>query len=258
MTSNVSYRLMLHRMGYYDYQQGLIYRHLNQEGGWSSHLENCRKFILDAADIIKPSVITVLGSGWLLDVPLTELAERATTVNLVDIVHPPEVKSQVAGLKNVILREDDVTGGLISEVWKKAGHRTFLNKLRTFGSIDVSEYQPQYDPGMVVSLNIITQLETIPLRLLRKKSSADMSAITGFRKLIQEKHLSFLLKHRSVLISDIAEVETESSGRINEIRSLLAELPESEHTMSWTWNFETRAPDFYTKKSVFRVTALII
>ena len=249
---------MLHRMGYYDYQQGLIYRHLNQEGGWAGHLENCRKFILDAADIIKPSVITVLGSGWLLDVPVKELAERTATINLVDIVHPPEVKDQVAGLNNVILREDDLTGGLISEVWKKAGHRTFLNKLTTIGSIEIGEYTPQYDPGMVVSLNIITQLETMPLRLLRKKSSADEAAINRFREQIQQSHLSFLRKHRSVLITDIAEVETESSGKVNEIRSLLTELPESEHTMNWTWNFETSAPDYYTKKSVFRVTALII
>jgi len=258
MTLSTSYRRILHRMGYYNYQQGLIYRHLNQEGGWSSHLGNCRSFILKSFDLIRPSVITVLGSGWLLDLPLRELADRVTAINLVDIVHPPEVKSQVAELKNVILREEDVTGGLISEVWQKAGHRTFLNKLGSLDEIEIPEYKPEFDPGMVVSLNIFTQLESMPLQLLKKKSACDDDRFLQFRKEIQQNHIAFLRKHHSVLITDLSEVVTESNGRIDEIVSVLVDLPRARLKEEWTWNFDLKRSDYYRKRSVFKVAAILL
>lgn len=258
MTLDSSYRRILHRMGYYNYQQGLIYHHLNQEGGWNSHLTNCRNFILKSCDIVKPDVVTVLGSGWLLDFPLSELAEKVSEVNLVDIIHPPEVKNQSAGFKNVVLREDDITGGLISEVWKKAGKRSFFNRLRSVGEIKIPEYQPQFDAGMIVSLNIFTQLESLPLDLLKKKSTADEESLLKFRKKVQESHISFLKKHKSVLITDLSEIVTDKSGRTDEIISVLVDLPEASCREEWTWYFDLKRSDYYNKRSVFKVAALLI
>lgn len=258
MTLSASYRRILHRMGYYNYQQGLIYHHLNQEGGWNSHLQNCRNFILKAVEIVKPEIVTVLGSGWLLDFPLREISERVSVVNLVDIVHPPQVKSQTEGLKNVILREDDVTGGLVSEVWEKAGHRTFFNRLRSINGIQVPEYQPAFDTGLVISLNIFTQLESMPLELLKKKSKADDLSFLQFRKEIQYKHIAFLRKHESVLVTDLSEVVTEKSGRTSEIISVLVDLPDARMKEEWTWNFDLKRSDYYNKRSVFRVAALLL
>ena len=126
MAHSESYRRMLSRMGYYNYQQGLIYRHLNQEGGWDVHLERCRSFILRALDYYRPGKVTVLGSGWLLDLPLSEMAGMTDEISLVDIVHPPGVNQQVASLKKVKISEQDITGGLILEVWNKTRKRNFL------------------------------------------------------------------------------------------------------------------------------------
>ena len=70
-------------MGYYNYQNGLIYRHLNQEGGWDSHLERCRSFILEGVGFYKPGKVTVLGSGWLLELPFAEMVERTGKICLV-------------------------------------------------------------------------------------------------------------------------------------------------------------------------------
>lgn len=257
MGYDAKYRIILHRMGYYAYQQGLIYRHLNQEGGWNSHLKNCRNFILKAADYYKPSVITVLGSGWLLDIPLKELAERTSQINLVDVVHPPEVKAQVSGMKNVFLREEDVSGGLIREVWQKAGHRFFFNKLHSIDEIKIREYQPGYKPGLVISLNILTQLESMPLKLLLKKADVSGEVLLNFRKEIQNKHISFLTKHKSVLITDTSEVVTENSGEVNEVKSVLADLPAGKEASEWTWDFDLRMSDYYNKRSVFKVSAIL-
>ena len=79
-------------MGYYNYQRGLIVHHLHEEGSWNTHLTNSRNFILKSLDFYKPAVVTVFGSGWLLDLPLLEINEMADEINLVDIIHPPEVK----------------------------------------------------------------------------------------------------------------------------------------------------------------------
>jgi hypothetical protein len=172
-------------------------------------------------------------------------------------VHPPEVKSQVNELKNVILREEDISGGLISEVWQKAGHRSFLNKLRSLDEIKIKEYQPQFDTGMVISLNILTQLESLPLELLKKRSVKNEESYLRFRKEVQSKHISFLKKHESVLITDISEVFTGKSGNISENPSMLADLPESKYKEEWTWNFDLKKSDYYSKKSVFKVSAMI-
>jgi len=258
MSHSISYRRILNRMGYYNYQRGLIFHHMDEEGSWNSHLKNCRNFILKALDYYKPSEVTILGSGWLLDIPLKEINDLVAEINLVDIIHPPEVKEQVSGLAKVILREDDVSGGLINEVWSKARHRTFFNRLRSLDGILISEYQPQFDPGMVISLNILTQLENLPLEFLRRRSVKNEENYLRFRKEIQSKHISFLKKHESVLISDISEVITDKSGNVVENPSALTDLPEAKLREDWTWDFDLKKSDYYSKKSVFKVSAMIL
>lgn len=248
---------ILNRMGYDNYQQNLIYRHLNQEDGWDSHLRNCRNFILRAIDFHNPSVVTLLGTGWLLDVPLKELSERTDRINLVDILHPAEVRSQAAGLKNVVLRKNDVTGGLILNTWQEARYRLLLRKLATLDNIIIPEYQPDFETGLVISVNIMTQLEFLPVEFLKKRSHVPEEEYLRFRKEIQEKHLSFLRKHKSALITDVAEIITDRSGKSREVQSLLAELPPAQVREEWTWNFDARRSDYYSKRSVFRVSALI-
>ncbi len=244
-------------MGYYNYQQGLIYRHLNQDEGWKSHEENCRQFILQAIDFRKPDKITVLGSGWLLEVPVAEMAERVKTIILTDIVHPPEVISQTSGLNNISLSGEDITGGLIEEVWKKAGNRTFLNKLNSLDTIFIPEYKPAEDPGLVISVNILTQLEALPEKLLRKKSRASEEEYLNFRREIQLKHLLFIEKYKGILISDIAEILTDRSGKTTEKETALVKLPEGKVKEEWIWNFDLMRTDYVQKKSVFRVFAIM-
>jgi hypothetical protein len=245
-------------MGYYNYQQGLIYRHLNQHSGWDSHLEHCRDFILKAVDKVKPDSITVLGSGWLIELPLADLSERTKKITLIDIVHPPEVIEQSAGLRNVKLSEQDVSGGLIQEVWNKAGAKTFFNKLSSLETITIPIYEPEEDPGLVISLNILTQLEILPEKLLRKKSRARDEDFISFKKEIQEKHISFLKKQASILISDIVEVIIDAKGNKIENNTLLTGLPSARLSENWIWDFDLMHADYNLKKSQFKVAAILI
>ena len=192
MTLDPTYRRILHRMGYYSYQQGLIISHLAQEGGWNSHLRNCRDFIMKSVKFFNPDIVTIFGSGWLLDIPLKEMLEMNCRVNLVDIIHPPQVARQVAGLGKVTLIEDDVSGGLILNIWKLASGSFFRTK-KPITSAEIPLYKPRFETGLAVSANILTQIESLPVEFIRKKLKANDEEIIDFRKRVQEKHIEFYI-----------------------------------------------------------------
>jgi hypothetical protein len=258
MAFGESYRRILNRMGYYNYQHGFIVRHLNQETGWNSHLEKCRSFIISALEVHKPERITVLGSGWLLELPLVEMIEKVNKVFLIDIIHPPEVIRQVSNLPGVELKTEDISGGLIDEVWHKTARLPFFKKLKSLDDLTIPEYIPDSDPGMVISLNILTQLETLPVKHLMKKTNANEEELTKFRKEIQNKHIDFLKKNKSVLITDVIEIFTDRSGNISEKESVITGLPEGIYKEEWTWDFDVRGSDYYQKRSVLKVVAIIM
>ena len=244
-------------MGYYNYQNGLIIHHVNQEGGWESHQEHCRSFILRALELYKPQKVTVLGSGWLLELPFAELIEQTEKVCLIDIIHPPDVISQAGDYKNVDLIEQDITGGLITEVWLKAGKYSLFKKLKSIADIVIPEFKPDGDPGMVISLNILTQLESLLIDFLKKRSKIKEEEFELFKTEIQRKHIDFLRKHSSVLITDYAEVITNRSGSVMTVPTLVTDLPPSQLREEWTWNFDQTGGDMYNSKSQFKVVALI-
>ena len=256
MPSKAPSATILNRMKYYEYQQGLIYRHMGQEGGWDSHLERCRKFILSVIKDKKPDKITVLGSGWLLELPLAEIIETGIKVNLVDIVHPPEVRSQTAKYKNVTLTDDDVSGGLASEVWHHIKGAPLLFRKRGFPEIDIPEYSFEGDPGLIISLNLITQLEILPLKALEKRFRFEENEALNFRRRVQEQHLKMLKKHSFILISDISEKSFFKNDREQIKETLLVQLPEGKVSDQWTWDFDLAGADYYMKKSLFTVKAI--
>jgi hypothetical protein len=257
MTQRLSYRRMLARMGYYNYQNGLIYRHLNQKGGWDHHQELCRGFIIKALDYFNPEKVTVLGSGWLLDLPFTEIVERTRKVCLIDIIHPPDVITQSVNLKNVELIEQDITGGLIEELWQDRHKYSFFNRLKSIKKYNVPEYKPADDPGMVISLNVLTQLEAMLVRFLKRRSGINEEEFNQFRAEIQKNHIDFLNKHESVLITDYSEVITDKSGNVKSVPTLLTELPQSHLKEEWIWDFDQTGADLYNSRSQFKMVALI-
>lgn len=256
MAHSLSYRRILTRLGYYNYQNGLIYRHLNQEGRWENHLEHCRRFILKALEEYKPDKVTVIGSGWLLDLPFAELVERAGRIDMIDIVHPPDVISQVKCFPGVKLIEADATGGLIEEVWLKRGKYKLIQRRNSLSDIIIPEFKPDDDPGMVISLNILTQLESLPITFLKKRSRISDEEVDLFRTRVQKKHVDFLMKHRYVLITDYAELITSRTGDSKTVPTLFTDLPVSAYREEWTWNFDQKGADLYNSVSQFKMVAV--
>lgn len=255
MTHSLSYRRILTQMGYYNYQNGLIYRHINQEGAWEDHLKRCRQFIIRAIDFYKPEKITVLGSGWLLDFPLAEIIERTKHICLIDIVHPPDVINQAGSFKNVELIEQDITGGLIEEVWQKSRNYSLFKRSQILKNILVPEYKPHELPGMVISLNILTQLESLLVDFIKKRSKIKEEELILFRAEIQKQHINFLMKHPSVLITDLAEVITSRTGSVETVPTMVTDLPPCRASEEWTWNFDMKGADLYNCRSYLKVLA---
>jgi len=253
-----SYRRILYKFGYYSYQEGLIYRYIKQKGGWDDHLAKCRSFILKAVERIKPEKVTVLGSGWLLDFPLAELMEKGLNITLIDLVHPPDVKKQLEGNRMVRLLEDDLTGGLIEEIWKKAGTLPFYRKLQSPESINIPEYFPEGDPGLMVSLNLLSQLDVLPLKILKRKSSFSEEDILRLRSEIQAKHINMLKNYSSVLITDVEEIYLERDGIEYGEKTVVVQLPDAEYREEWVWDFDLTHTDYYRKNSVLKVVAMIL
>ena len=150
-----------------------------------------------------------------------------------------------------------MTGGLIAEVWEKAGKFSIFKRLRSLDEIEIPEFETEEDPGMIISLNIITQLESLIVSYLKKRGKFNDEELAAFRKEIQKKHINFLMKHRSVIITDCEEILIDKSGNITSNPTLLAELPKGILTKEWTWNFDKPGDVLYNSKSQFRIVALI-
>lgn len=256
MTQTAEYRRILTRMGYYNYQNGLLSRHVNQEGGWDEHLQLCRNYILKILDLLKPETITILGSGWLLDLPLPEMLEKTEKIFLVDIVHPPEVVKQISIFEKIKLLEADITGGLINEVWGKTRKHSIFNKLKDLSEINIPDYAPDFDPGMVVSLNILTQLENLPLEFLKRKAKISAEKLNLFRAEVQKRHIDFLKKHKSILISDFEEIYIDRKENMKHVPTILTDIPAGIQKEEWTWNFDLKGVDFNNSRSLMNVIAV--
>lgn len=240
------------KLGYIADQQGIINRYLREEGGWDSHLMRTRDFILEGVKAAGPETVTILGSGWLLDVPLEELASVCNHINLVDINHPAQVRRKVVGFKNVSLIEDDITGGLVAILPDviKSGIST--------AAIDIPRYNPDYERGLVVSVNLLTQLDMMPADYLAARSDSSREELREFRKRIQESHIKFLREQRSLLISDCMEEIWRDDEKVEVNDLLFTPFPDGGMENEWMWDFDTGGSYYRRSRVLFKVRAAML
>jgi hypothetical protein len=99
------------RLGAVDELVAVRARARRQDRAWADHREKSKAAILRVADgLERRDLAVVLGSGWLLEVPLESLARRFKRVLLVDLVVPRAVRAEANRLGSVEWRSWDVTG----------------------------------------------------------------------------------------------------------------------------------------------------
>jgi len=229
---------IFHKMGYFTDQEGIISRYFREAEAWITHLENTKAFILTSSKNKDKNKAAILGSGWLLDIPIEELSQSFREVWLFDIKHPLQIRSRVEKLKNVKLSETDISGlaiPLYKEV--KARHRNDL-------SFDINKILPQFDFDLsdfsfVASCNILNQLDIILIDYLKKSLDVTSVLEQKIRRFIQDNHLHILPKTKSCLITDVEELWVDKYECIKKQQSLIytANMP-VDPTKKWTWYFD--------------------
>ncbi|MRR14378.1 hypothetical protein EG833_02900, partial [archaeon] len=207
------------QMGYLYESIAMRERYLRNSSSWASHLESTKRFIAQAThECPDRGRITVLGAGLLLDLPLEILAETFRDVVLADILFLPEVRRRVGSYANIRLIEHDLTG-VVERLYRAVKD----------GRNDLPEALPSLPEavegsGLVVSLNLLSQLSVIPKRFVVKHMSGIPDEMMGAwcRNLILGHYLTLkALPIKTCIISDYSYVHRDKDGLIREQGSTL-------------------------------------
>jgi hypothetical protein len=246
---------ILQHMGFFSDQDGIVRRFINEGSNWNEHLKNTKSFIELCVKDACPKNIAVLGSGWMLDVPLDFLAEHCDNVFLFDIRHPRQVVHRFRNLKNISFINQDITGGAIEFVYKTMDKRR--PKPEELNHFIPDGFSSKVSIDYVVSVNILNQLDILLLEYLRKFSLPDSFSAEKFRSNIQLAHINSLLKNKLCLITDYEELLYDNADQLLKTNSLLyTHIPEGKMREEWIWKFDSQMTYYPNQKTYFKVQAI--
>ncbi len=215
-------------------------RYLREKSMWESHLVRTRKFICESFSGRSPSSLAILGSGWLLDVPLDELMERFSKIYLVDICHPAQIRKKVSPLKNVNLVESDLTGGAINHLWQLVNGKYRHEDLLAHERLVLTPPVDHLPVDAVISVNMLNQLDIIPFDFLGKHRQYQQTSLDPLRERIQSFHVEWITRTPGCLITDSRERTLDSKGDTVAVKPLLyTRLPAGIRNEQWDWEFDT-------------------
>ncbi len=249
---------VLRAMGYFSNFRGMMNRYLREHEYWDDHLQRTRKFISDAISQTGHNKVVVLGSGWLLDVPLEELSGQFEKVILVDIWHPAQVRHKMTKLPNVELKYMDLSGNTVMKAWEVASRN---KKTETdLPGIEAIFPDPVQLPGgdsFYISANVLTQLDAQVRDFLVPKKIFPEEDLDEYSAMVQKQHLDHLKAQDACLISQVSELVINSNEQVGKHNPLLkTSLPEKEVKVRWTWKFDTQMTYYEGGKTHFEVVAI--
>ncbi len=233
---------IIRKMGFVRDQDGIMNRYLAESASWNHHLEKTRGFIAGSFKETGAGKVAVLGSGWLLDVPLDALRQRFGQVCLVDIHHPPQIRKKIAGMDGVELVEEDLSGGAIAQVWKLLKqYKSALPAERLLEEISLRAPLAGMEPDAYVSVNLLNQLDILLCDYIRRKIPFQQEHADSFRTAIQAFHLKWITTKAGCLVTDTTEHRIPHRGNDSSSKRLLyTDLPGGIRRDSWEWDFDTR------------------
>lgn len=231
---------IIRRMGFIKDQQGIMNRFIRESSGWQTHLENSRNFISGSFHQTEAETVAVLGSGWLLDVPLEDLIRRFRHIYLVDIHHPVQIRKKTAAMNQVELVEEDLTGGAVVQIWERLrGSKRAVREKMLNGQINLETPLAGIHPDAFVSVNLLDQLDTFLCDYMMKLGRFQQESLAPLRASIQAFHLDWIKKKPGCLITDTIEEVVDRKGNRSSKGLLYTELPVGIRYDSWRWNFDT-------------------
>jgi hypothetical protein len=221
-------------LGYLDETIAMRGRYHRYKTAWQPHLDNTRRFVMTVANKVRNrEKVIILGSGLLLDVPLTELSAMFREVVLMDIVCLPEIRKRIKGYKNVSFVEHDCT---------HIAERLLTNRQQGIHELPKTFSAPPEiyrNAELVISLNILSQLWVIPRTYASTQRPAlPHDQVEDWCRQIVESHYTSLrsLARDVCLVADHAFVKRDHAGSIISRASTLYGLVLPQPDESWTWN----------------------
>jgi len=192
----------------------------------------------------------VLGSGWLLDVPLDEMSRYFEKLYLYDVRHPAEVKKRALSLGNVELRVCDISCFARSVYQYAKQYRNCKNR-PPISDIHLQTELNLNDFDFVFSCNILNQLDILLIDYLAQFFVLSNEETVDFRKNVQQYHISLLPQNRSCLVADYEEITCYADGKeISRKTSVHHPIIRSKDARRWTWKFDTKMT-YYENKMTF-------
>ena len=217
-------------------------RYLREKTSWDPHLEKTRRFIESSFTGGNVKKVAVLGSGWLLDVPLESLRERFDKVFLADIFHPPQIRKKTGPMLNVELVEADLTGGAVMHTrdMVRGLKRRPVKGVEEIGRMELTPPLEHLPVDAFISVNLLNQLDILLADYLRKTPHYRKFPAESFREKIQSFHLKWMTAQRGCLVTDARERTINMRSGSWDVRSLLhAPLPGGFRHEQWEWDFDT-------------------
>lgn len=217
------------------YQLGIYSRYVREGEGWQSHLAASKRETLSFVSRHAPQSLTILGSGWLLDIPLDQLSKLCHKIVLVDRFHPRHAQTYARQFSNVELLQCDLTGGLERIRPHKKDWHAYARS--------ISELKPPALPPTeaVVSLNLMSQLVMPILERYATKMPPDILADSAVA--LETSHLTLLSRYPHwLLITDTEERHSllANGATLPNVKTVLSPLPPLMNQRSWEWQFDTK------------------
>jgi hypothetical protein len=244
----------LSSIGYKSDQQGIIKRYLREKTNWQDHLNRSSDYIRRFCDQIpSDSTIAILGSGWMLDLPLEYLVNKFKLIYMVDVLHPVQIKHRLKDKENVIFIEKDLTG-YASDVSRIVHNSQITGIMDSLINLPTRNVLSDLRYDVILSVNILTQLDSLLCDFITSKFFLPSDHLILFQKKLQQEHLNLLASRPSCLISDVKEVFTYRNNSIAFVTdSLKVDWPAGKHSESWNWVFDSNYsyhPRYKTNLSV--------
>jgi hypothetical protein len=224
------------RIGYLRESIGIASRYRRASKEWEQHRSQCHQWICECVEQCRtPRKVLVLGSGWLIDIPIQTLLQTFKEVQLLDIVHPPVVR-KLARDPSVKLMTWDLSG-IVEAIdgSLRSGRDATDHVLHATKDLPME----CWDADLIISANVFSQLPRLPLNYWKRKSGKISDAqVASIARGILNHHYRFLTQYAGnvCFITDTAAVTLDRKGEVVHREDLLYgfELPVARR--EWTWD----------------------
>jgi hypothetical protein len=199
---------------------------------WAPHFERSQAVIRTAiGQCPQHRKAVILGAGWLYDVPLADLSAAFREVILVDVVHPFRTRRRLRRFANVSALAADVTGTA------EAVYRNAKVPGAALPNVIPALFGDDREIDLVASVNLLSQLPSLPERYLLRAGVHPPEAITAYARNLVANHLDYLRRSPGVvsLIADVEALTVTAAGRVVKRSSTTHGVELPWRGESWTW-----------------------